>query len=174
MVRSTYSFDSESSKTQLRPSLTGLKQQYRDGFRARGHHVPSLLLERAANAPQQQRLPTTLSTTTTKVPTTTTAKKSSANLKNEALYLAAILHARLSDSAHNRGGRGLLSRALAREELDQFLLAFFSDPANVQFAREKVCEVSESLSYVPSRWIFARRWYCRNVIRAAYRLCLSS
>lgn len=61
------------------------------------------------------------------------------NLKDEALYLASILCARLSDPVKGGDGRGLLSRALARGELDQFLVAFFSDPANLLFAREKVC-----------------------------------
>lgn len=151
MAPSMYSPDDEPSSKSIRPPLTGLKQQYRDGFRAKSHHVPSLPLERAANAPQRRRLPTTTLSTTTTLPATRTTKKNAATLKGEALYLAAILHARLSDSAHNRGGRGLLSRAVAREELDQFLLAFFSDPTNVQFAREKVCEGSESLGYVPSQ-----------------------
>ena len=161
MVRSTYSYDDALSTKKLQPPLTGLKQQFREGFRARSHHVPSLPLERAANDPQRQRLPTTTLSTTTinkaTLPATTTAKKNPATLKGEALYLAAILHARLSDSAHNRDGRGLLSRAVAREELDQFLLAFFSDPTNVQFAREKVRESSESLSYVPNQWAVGRR-----------------
>ncbi|CAM9202957.1 unnamed protein product [Scytosiphon promiscuus] len=61
-----------------------------------------------------------------------------AHIRDEALYLASILRARLSDSARGGDGRGLLSRALARGELDQFLVAFFSDPSNLLFAREKV------------------------------------
>lgn len=137
MVQGVYSSE-DGPNSKLQPPVTGLKQRYRDGFRTRNHHVPSLPVERATNAPHQ-RLPSTKSTSTT----TTTAgmaatTKNSTSLKDEALYLGDILHARLADSAHNRGGRGLLSRALAREELDQFLMAFFSDPANVHYAREKV------------------------------------
>lgn len=107
--------------------MVDLKERYRDSSvagRARLHHLPSLTAtfpERVGRTtiPHQAPLHTT-------------------NLKNEALYLASILRARLSDSAKGGDGRGLLSRALARGELDQFLVAFFKDPANLLFAKEKV------------------------------------
>lgn len=139
MVQNLYSSDAEPD-SKLRPPLTGLKQRYRDGFRSKNHHVPAFSVERATNAPHQ-RLPSTKSTTTTTTTAMAATAKNSASLKDEALYLADILHSRLADSARNRGGRGLLSRALAREELDQFLVAFFSDPANVHYAREKVTKL---------------------------------
>lgn len=108
--------------------MTELKERYRDSFptgRARLHHLPGLTATfpqrgvRTTNNPHQAPLYAT-------------------NLKNEALYLASILRARLSDSVKCGDGRGLLSRALARGELDQFLVAFFRDPANLLFAKEKV------------------------------------
>lgn len=88
------------------------------------HHLPSL----STCSPQPPQPPST-------------AALYAANLKDEALYLASILRARLSDSAIGGDGRGLLSRALARGELDEFLVDFFRDPANLLFAREKVAYV---------------------------------
>ncbi|CAN0416283.1 unnamed protein product, partial [Ectocarpus sp. 8 AP-2014] len=107
------------------------KQRYNNGSRARTKHLPALSPsgghDRLTNPPQQQpRQPPPR------------AAPYVANLKDEALYLASILCARLSDPVKGGDGRGLLSRALARGELDQFLVAFFSDPANLSFAREKV------------------------------------
>lgn len=102
-----------------------MKRRYWDSSHgtstSRLHHLPSLS---TSTSPPPQ-------------PTSSSALYA-ANLKDEALYLASILRARLSDSAIGGDGRGLLSRALARGELDQFLVAFFSDPANLLFAREKV------------------------------------
>lgn len=108
--------------------MADLKERYRaPAGRARLHHLPAL----PATLPDQQR-----GTRTTPPPHQ--APLYLTNLKNEALYLASILRARLSDSTKGGDGRGLLSRALARGELDQFLVAFFRDPANLLFAKEKV------------------------------------
>lgn len=95
---------------------------------SRLHHLPSL-----SPCPQPPQPPST-------------ATLYAANLKDEALYLASILRARLSDSAIGGDGRGLLSRALARGELDQFLVAFFTDPANLLFAREQVGRHTSSIT----------------------------
>lgn len=115
--------------------MAALKKGCRDGGRLRTTyhvHLPSLSPDRErTNLTQRQQPPQPLSTDALHA----------ANLKDEALYLGSILRARLSDSAKNGNGRGLLSRALARGELDQFLVAFFSDPANLLFAREKVAVV---------------------------------
>lgn len=111
--------------------MADLKGRYRDlcpAGRGRLHHLPAL----PATFPEQQQH----GARTTNPPHQ--APLYLANLKNEALYLASILRARLSDSTKGGGGRGLLSRALARGELDQFLVAFFRDPANLLFAEEKV------------------------------------
>lgn len=73
-----------------------------------------------------------------------------ATLSDEALYLASMLRARLSESALGGDGRGLLSRALARGELDQFLFEFFSNPANLLFAKAKVrAPVIRPHAYMP-------------------------
>lgn len=107
--------------------MTALKRRHMDGSRGTSRldhlHLPSLSLSPCPSQPPQ--------------PPSTTAL-SAANLKEEAIYLASILRTRLSDSANRGDGRGLLSRALARGELDEFLVSFFSDPANLLFAREKV------------------------------------
>lgn len=103
--------------------MAAMKRRHRDSSRGttRLRHLPSL----SPPPPQSPQPPST-------------AALYAANLKDEALYLSSILRARLSDSANGGDGRGLLSRALARGELDQFLVAFFSDPENLLFAREKV------------------------------------
>ena len=103
--------------------MAAMKRRCVDSSRgtSRLHHLPSL-----SPCPQQPPQPPS------------TEALYAANLKDEALYLESILRARLSDSAIGGDGRGLLSRALARGELDEFLVAFFSDPANLLFAREKV------------------------------------
>lgn len=100
--------------------MTALKQLSRDGpCGASQRLLPSIQSpERATNPPLTVHM---------------------ANLKDEALYLASVLRARLSESSMGKDGRGLLSRALARGELDQFLVDFFSDPENMLFAKEKVC-----------------------------------
>lgn len=114
--------------------MAALKEDCRDNGRLRTTrvHLPSLSPERErTNRPPQQK-----QQQPPQPPST--AALLAANLKDEALYLGSILRARLSDSAKSGNGRGLLSRALARGELDQFLVAFFSDPANLLFAKEKV------------------------------------
>lgn len=60
------------------------------------------------------------------------------HLKDEALYLTSVLRAGLEEAAMNADTRGLLSRALAKGELNQFLVDFFSEPSNLMFARGKV------------------------------------
>lgn len=67
-------------------------------------------------------------------------------LKDDALYLASVLRARLPKSSMSGTARGLLSMSLSRGELDEFLVAFFSDPANLLFAKEKVHHHDDSTS----------------------------
>lgn len=141
--------------------MAALKKGCRDGSRLRTtHHVhlPSLSPERERTNRTQRQPP--------RPPSATTLYAE--NLKEEALYLGSILCARLSDSAKDGNGRGLLSRALARGELDQFLVAFFSDPANLLFAREKVpfvgirfdafCEQETVQARVSSRPMYIVLW----------------
>lgn len=104
------------------------KHRCRDGSRLRTRQLPSLSRKTFERAPNPPHIP-------------------SLSQENEALYLAAILRARLLDAVPDEHGRGLLSRALAREEVDQFLVAFFGSPVNVLFAKGKVHGQAKATKY---------------------------
>lgn len=81
-------------------------------------------------------------------------------LKDDALYLASVLRDRLPKSSMSGKARGLLSMSLSRGELDEFLVAFFSDPANLLFAKEKVHHLDDGTSTVHA---------CRSLMKAGHR-----
>lgn len=61
-----------------------------------------------------------------------------------AIHLASLLGKENEESSDRKNGEGcryLLSRALERGDLDQFLTTFFNHPADILFAREKVTQV---------------------------------
>lgn len=112
--------------------MTALKQQYAGHFyttQQRRGQLPSLSPERTLNPPQSLTFSKTV----------------------DVVSLESTLRERLSDLiSEQEKGRSLLSRALARGELDQFLDAYFGNPNNVLFAEEKVpfTQVHTSSSYV--------------------------